>query len=82
MTEHLNELIDGMMGRGLQTLALGFEFDSRVLNAIVTDKFGSVTLLEASAAKELAKAGMGTDVAALNTGVATPRGDVVVHPPK
>ena len=77
MTEHLNELIDGMMGRGLQSVALGFEFDNRVLNAIVTDKFGSVSLLESAAAKELAKSGMGTDIAGLNAGVGTPRPGII-----
>ena len=78
MDDHvdLNAVLKAQIGRGMERMASGFDQDGRLLNNIAANKFGSLDLIEAAAGKELAKAGMGSDVAGLNTGAATPKGKV------
>lgn len=75
----LNELLKAIMGRGLATMANGFEQDARILNNVAVNKFGSTDLIEAAAAKELSKAGQAGDFAGYNAATRTPTAAV---PPK
>ena len=68
----LDKLMSAQIGRGMERMASGFDQDARLLSNIAANKFGSLDLIEAAAGKELAKAGMGSDVAGLNTGAKTP----------
>jgi len=72
MAVDLNELLVGAQARGLERMANGFDQDARLLSNVATKKFDQVDLVEAAAAKELSKAGMGSDVAGLNTAAGTP----------
>ena len=74
MSPEVMSLLETNSIRGINLDAAGFAQDHRLLSNVSIDKFGSTSPMEAAAAKEVAKAGLPTDLAGINAGVETPKG--------
>jgi len=72
MTVDLQELLLGEQASNLATMARAHTNMMDLQQRVSLDKWASTDLLDASAAKEVSKSGLGTDLAAIKAGFATP----------
>ena len=72
MAVDLNELLLGEQASNLATMARAHTNMMDLQQRVSLDKWASTDLLDAAAAKEVAKSGMGTDLAGINAGHNTP----------
>lgn len=68
----LNELLLGEQAHSLQRMSSDFDDLAAVRDRAFLNKLVSVDLVEAAAAKELAKSGIATDLAGVRAGSNTP----------
>ncbi len=72
MSVDLQELLLGEQAHALGRMSSDFDDLAGVRDRVFLDKFVSVDLIQAAAAKELGKAGIGTDLASIRAGANTP----------
>ena len=75
MTVNLHELLLGEQASNLAALARAHTNIMDLQQRVSLDKWASTDLLDAAAAKEIAKSGVGTDLAGIRAGHVTPPGD-------
>lgn len=73
MAVELQELLLGEQASNLAAAARAHTNMMDFQQRVSLDKWAATDLLDAAAAKEVAKSGMGTDIAALNAGSQSPR---------
>ena len=73
MTVELQELLLGEQASNLAAMARSHTNVMDLQQRVALDKWASTDLLDAAAAKEVAKSGIGTDLAGINAGSQAPR---------